>query len=78
MIPESRTPNIREGDSQHKEVDSPYYEALRALAAPIRERQRAKPADVRAAILGLCSVSYLSLRELAELLGRQPASVQNH
>lgn len=67
-----------EASSQHKDADSPDYQALRALAAPIRERQRAKPGDVRAAILGLCSESYLSLRELAELLGRQPASVQNH
>lgn len=63
---------------QHKDANSPDYEALRALAAPIRERLRAKPVDVRTTILGLCSGAYLSLRELAELLGRQPASVQNH
>ena len=48
------------------------------MAAPRRERQRAKPADVRETILVLCSGVYLSLRELAELLGRQPAGVQNH
>jgi ATP-dependent DNA helicase RecG len=73
--PNSQHKNV---NSQYKDADSPDYEALRALAAPIRDRQRAKPADVRTSILGLCSGSYLSLRELAELLGRQPASVQNH
>jgi ATP-dependent DNA helicase RecG len=76
--PKSSSSQHKEGGSQHKLGDSPDYEALRELATPIRERQRAKPVDVRAAILSLCSGRYLSLRELAQLLGRQPASVQNH
>ena len=54
----------RSRSSQHKDADSPDYEALRAMATPIRERQRAKPADVRATILVLCSGAYLSLRDL--------------
>ena len=50
------------------------------LYGPVPEGRdmRANPADVRTVILALCSERYLSLRELAELLGRRPASVQNH
>lgn len=64
--------------SQHNNAGVPDYDKLRTLAASIRERQRAKPEDVRAVILALCSENYLSLRELADLLGRKPTSVQNH
>ena len=67
-----------EENSQHKHAEGMDHDSLRTLAAPIRSRQRARPEEVRAVILALCSENYLSLRELAELLGRQPASVQNH
>ncbi|MBL8489660.1 MAG: hypothetical protein JNM82_02655 [Rhodocyclaceae bacterium] len=65
-------------DSQRKHLGEADDDSLRTIAAPIRSRQRARPEEVRAVILALCSENYLSLRELAELLGRQPASVQNH
>jgi ATP-dependent DNA helicase RecG len=67
-----------EESSQHKNAAGMDHDSLRTLAAPIRSRQRARPVDVRTVILALCSENYLTLRELAELLGRQPASVQNH
>ena len=67
------------GDSsQHKVSAAQRSETLRALAEGVRAQKRAKPERVREAIITLCAVEPLSLAELAELLGRAPASVQNH
>jgi ATP-dependent DNA helicase RecG len=41
-----------------------------ALAAPIRSQKRAKPELVRSVILALCAEEFLTLQQLASLLGR--------
>lgn len=64
--------------SQHKPPEAQHKETLRALAEPVRTSRRARPANVRRVILELCAVAPLALVELAELLGRTPASLQNH
>lgn len=64
--------------SQHKVSSAQRSETLYALAEGVRAQKRAKPERVREAIVSLCSLEPLSLVELAELLGRAPASLQNH
>ena len=44
----------------------------------MRETGRAKQEEVKNVILQLCSEHYLSLRTIAELLGRKPNSMRNH
>lgn len=75
----------REGRSQHKEASSQHKafapqhsETLRTLAEAMRAQKRAKPEQMRQTILALCAVQPLSLAELAHLLDRAPASLQNH
>lgn len=48
---------------------------LRALAAPVAERERASPELVQQTVLALCRGRYLGLRVLAQLLGRNPDGV---
>lgn len=65
-------------DSQHKPSAPQHNETLRALAEGVKTRKRADREQVRLAILQLCAVQPLSLAELAELLARKSASLQNH
>jgi ATP-dependent DNA helicase RecG len=67
-----------DADSQHTGAASQHKETLRDIAAPVRDRGRAPPEEVRAVILALCTRQPLSLAELAGLIGRAPASLQNH
>jgi ATP-dependent DNA helicase RecG len=64
--------------SQHKTPASQRSETLEALVEGVRAQKRARPEQVRQAILALCAVEPLSLADLARLLGRVPASLQNH
>jgi ATP-dependent DNA helicase RecG len=64
--------------SQHKPAQPQHSETLRTLAEPVRASQRTSPEAMRRAILDLCAAQPLSLAELADLLGRAPASLQNH
>jgi len=64
--------------SQHKEEPTQRSETLLALAEGVRSQRRAKPDQVREAILALCAAQPLALFELAELLSRAPTSLQNH
>jgi len=69
--------------SEHSRVDSEHlggeaFEALRARAAPVRERGKLSRELVEETLLAICSESWLSLRTLAELLGRSPDSLRNH
>ena len=66
------------GSFQHKSQAAQRSETLRDLAEGVRSQKRAKPEQVREAILALCAVQPLSLAELGELLARAPASLQNH
>ena len=67
-----------EANSEHYEVNSEHYERLKQISTAVRETGRAKQEDVKKVILQLCSEHYLSLRTIAELLGRKPNSVRNH
>ena len=50
---------------------------LLALAAPVREAGRAPPDLVRQTLLRLCESGFLTLRELAELLGRTKENLRD-
>lgn len=50
---------------------------LTEIAAPVRSSRRAKPAVVQATILALCRGRYLTVRELANLLQRQPGTLRD-
>ncbi|MFM9971190.1 MAG: ATP-binding protein [Burkholderiales bacterium] len=73
--------------SPHKEVaplisspntdTTPDFGALRILAEPIRSAQRASPAQVRQTLLRLCRDHFLTLKELAELLGRTAENLRD-
>ncbi len=67
-----------EPSSEHYELSSEHYERLEDIAAPVREKGRADKQVVEQVILELCSEHYLSLRTLAELLGRTPNSIRIH
>lgn len=60
--------NINASDESH----------LKRLAEAIRQRHRVPRTEMEDAILKLCDDRYLTLKELAELLGRTPDSLQNH
>lgn len=67
---QSSPPN--ESSSPPKEANSPPNDpALRAIAAPVRDSDRARPEQVQEAILRLCAGRYLSIRDLSALLGRK-------
>ena len=52
-------------------------EALLQIAKPVRDTGAAPQTMVRTTILALCSGRFLSLRELADLLNRNPESLRN-
>lgn len=58
----------RAGDSLHK--DASEADPLRQLAAAVRDSRRCSTAVVRDAIVALCTGRFLTVRQLAELLGR--------
>ena len=64
--------------SEHSENTNQLYEHLTEIAAPVRQKGRAEKELVKKVILKLCTSDYLSLRTLAELLGREPDSIRNH
>ena len=68
----------RADSPQHKPGEPQHSETLRALAEPVRARRRIQPQALRHVVLELCAAQPLSLTELSELLGRAPASLQNH
>ena len=66
------------GSSEQYDLDSEQYGRLMSIAAAVREKGRANKVLVKETILQLCTEQYLSLRTLAELLGREPDSIRNH
>ncbi|MEL4895788.1 ATP-binding protein [Crocosphaera sp. Alani8] len=68
----------KETSSEHYDLSSEHYQQLQEMAKSVKEKGRAKKGIVRNVILKLCSEHYLSLRTLAELLGREPDSIRNH
>ncbi len=61
-----------EGDSRHNAGPEA---TLAAIAAPFRSRKRLPPEDLRAVILRLCAVRFLTPAELAGLLDRDVANL---
>jgi ATP-dependent DNA helicase RecG len=53
-------------------------DALRQLAAPVRDKGRAPKELVEQIITSLCRARWLTLRELAELLGRDSEALRKH
>jgi len=52
-------------------------ERLRELSAPVRDARRVTPELVRDVVLALCDGRYLTLRELADLLGRTKENLRD-
>lgn len=81
------TPPHKEPISPHKAgsplISSPDKDAagdqerLVALAAPVKASRRAAPELVRKVVLDLCENRFLTLRELAELLGRTKQNLRD-
>lgn len=67
-----------EDNSEHYEPDSEHYKSLLEISAHVNKKGRTSKEVVRQTILKLCSEHHLSLRTLACLLKREPASIQNH
>lgn len=75
--------------SPHLEASSPHLDlpsastapeddpGLKALAAPIAAKGKAKVEDVQATIVALCRGRFLSLRQLATLLDRHPKHLRD-
>ena len=66
-------------NSGHYDASSQHYDAaLYAQAAPVREKGRAPKELVEQTIETLCADDWLSLRTLAELLGRDADALRKH
>lgn len=63
---------------EHYSVSSEHYEHLKNLAAPVREKGRVNKELIQTTIIEICSADYLTLRTLADLLGRTSDSLRNH
>lgn len=84
---EEGTPDIAPGDSRHSEA-SPVTEgqapaatpeedpALVAIAEPARKQKRLDPEEMRRLIRTLCKDRFLTFRQLASLLSREPNGLQ--
>jgi predicted HTH transcriptional regulator len=74
LPPESE--NLHQGTNAHvilafSQLSEPEVSLLRQKAAPVSERSRANPEQVRQTVLALCNGRYLGLRVLADLLNRR-------
>ncbi|WP_019498368.1 ATP-binding protein [Pseudanabaena sp. PCC 6802] len=69
-----------EATSEHNEATSEHSdrELLLAIAAPIRQKKRVTPDQMRSTILQLCTDRFLLLKALAELLNRSPDTLRTH
>jgi ATP-dependent DNA helicase RecG len=78
--PQAPDSQHKEPDSQHKEPNSQHKEPnsqhLKDIAKPVAESQRAKPEQVKATILDLCSDRFLTASELSTLLCRHSGGLQ--
>ena len=67
--------------SGHKGEEAPATDpehdpALLTIAEPARQSPRLKPDEMRPIVLRLCDDRYLTFRQLAALLGREPGGLQ--
>jgi len=63
-------PPVSAGAPPVSEGQGNSFRLLSALAEPVRKQQRARPELVRSVILTLCAEEFLTLQQLASLLGR--------
>ena len=64
--------------SEHLPGGFEHLEKMRAIAEPVSKHGKSPKELVEEVILKLCNDRYLSLKEIAELLGREPDSIRNH
>lgn len=72
---------VKEGGSPVNQANSSTQNvtsdpALLEIARPIRESDRSVPEKIEATILALCENQFLTLRQIAELLKRQPDNLR--
>jgi len=72
ISPPHKAESVSDGAQTQKEKDH-----LVGLAAPIKSSRRAAPALVRKVVLELCEDRFLTLGELAELLGRTKQNLRD-
>jgi len=68
----------KEASSEHNGFTPPLSSELEAMAAELRGRKRAKPADVDKVLLALCTGRFLTLPDLARLTGRTYDTIRVH
>jgi len=74
----------KDGDSPHNGVDSPHKDGdsprsdplLWSIGEPARAKQRLAPEIMKALILEMCTERWLSAKEIAEVLNRDPQKIQ--
>jgi ATP-dependent DNA helicase RecG len=64
--------------SSQQDTSSSQQDVLLEIAKPVRERQTAPQELVETTILCLCTDRFLTLRQLARLLNRDPGTLRNH
>ncbi len=64
--------------SEHLPESSEHLKKLQIIAGPVSKLSKAPKKLVEEVILNLCNNRYLSLKEIAGLLGREPDSIRNH
>ncbi len=65
-------------EAPHDTAIEAEHGVLRHLAAPVRDKGRAPKEMVEQTITSLCRARWLTLRELAELLGRDSEALRKH
>ena len=65
-------------DPEHLDADSERWQRLQSLGTPVRDSKRVAQTLVRRTILTLCANEFLSLRDLASLLGRSGTTLRTH
>ena len=63
---------------QHSQPAANEQDKLESIAAEVRDKSRVARGTVVSVVLELCSVKYLTRRELARLLGRREDTIRNH
>ena len=68
----------KEATSEHNGLTPPLSSELESMAAELRGRKRAKPAEVDKVLLALCAGRFLTLPDLARLTGRTYDTIRVH
>ena|GEM_PF-1030300 len=74
---EETSPHLEE-TSPHLEATSPHFSHLLQIAESVRKSRNLPPGQIQEIILALCRDRYITVKLLAEVLGRNQKSLQNH